>query len=170
MVDMEALNEPLASELLKMAEDDQAMRMKVINGEAAWDSTIDERSQKRLTAIVHEQGWPTIPKVGAEASNAAWLLAQHAPDVKFKEYCLELMENAPPGEVKPANIAYLRDRVLMMNGKPQIYGTQFQGTGEDMHVYPIEDIDHVDERRARVGLGTFAKDEARLREVYKTNK
>ena len=35
MADMEALNEPLASELLKMAEDDQAMRMKVINSEAA---------------------------------------------------------------------------------------------------------------------------------------
>jgi hypothetical protein len=57
----------------------------------------------------------------------------------------------------------------MMNGKPQIYGTQFQGSGKEMHVYQVEDAEHVDERRASVGLGTFAENEARLRELYKVN-
>jgi hypothetical protein len=164
---METLNQSLADELLKMAEVDQAMRTKVISGEAEWDSSVDKASQARLKEIVDKEGWPTIPKVGADASRAAWLLVQHAPSLEFMEQCLELMETLPNGEVSPANVAYLKDRVLMMNGKPQIYGTQFQGSGKDMHVYSIEDAEHVDERRSSVGLGAFAENEARLRELYK---
>jgi hypothetical protein len=166
---MEILNQSLAEELLRMAEIDQAMRMKVINDGAEWDSSVDKASQSRLMEMVDSDGWPTIPKVGARASNAAWLLVQHAPSLKFMEQCLEIMEALPPGEIRPANIAYLKDRVLMMNGKPQIYGTQFQSTGKEMHVYPIEDAERVDERRASVGLGTFAENEARIRELYKIN-
>lgn len=165
-----ALNEPLAEELLQMAKVDQTMRMRVIAGEAEWDDSVDWRNQARLMAIVDEYGWPTIPKVGAEASNAAWLLVQHAPDLTFMESCLEVMESLPPGEIKPANIAYLKDRVLMMNGKPQIYGTQFQGRGKEMHVYPIDDVEHIDERRASVGLETRAEYEAKLREHRNTGK
>jgi hypothetical protein len=78
------------------------------------------------------------------------------------------MESLTEREVSPANVAYLKDRVLMMNGKPQIYGTQFQGAGKDMQAYPIEDADRVDERRASVGLGSFAENETRLRELYAT--
>jgi hypothetical protein len=165
---MGTLNQSLANELLQMAETDQAMRIKVINGEAEWDSSVDQQNQARLMSIIEEYGWPTIPKVGAEASHAAWLLIQHSPDLKFMERCLELMESLTEREVSPANVAYLKDRVLMMNGKPQIYGTQFQGAGKDMQAYPIEDADRVDERRASVGLGSFAENETRLRELYAT--
>lgn len=76
------------------------------------------------------------------------------------------MKSLPVGEVDPAHIAYLEDRVLMRNNKPQIYGTQFQGMGQDMHVYPIQDPDRVDERRASVGLCSFAENEARIRKLY----
>lgn len=166
---METLNQALADELLALAEIDQKMRMSAIDNEAEWDSSVDEASQTWLQEIVKMQGWPTISTVGSEASQAAWLLVQHAPNLQFMEQCLELMEALPKDEVSPANIAYLKDRVLMMNGKPQIYGTQFQGSGKDMHVYPIEDAENVDERRANVGLGTFAENEARLRKLYKVD-
>jgi hypothetical protein len=82
---MGTLNQSLANELLQMAETDQAMRIKVINGEAEWDSSVDQQNQARLMSIIEEYGWPTIPKVGAEASHAAWLLIQHSPDLKFME-------------------------------------------------------------------------------------
>lgn len=44
-----------------------------------------------------------------------------------------------------------------MTGKSQIYGTQLQGSGKEMHYFPIKDAEHVDERRANVGLETFAE-------------
>ena len=163
---METVNKQLSDELLHMAEVDQDMRTKVINLEGEWDSSIDETNQSRMIEIVDEEGWPTIPMVGEEASNAAWLIVQHAPSLEFMEKCLQLMKSYPASEVNPANIAYMEDRVLMLNSKPQIYGTQFQGTGKDMHVYTVEDPEHVDERRASVGLGTFAENEERIRKNH----
>lgn len=164
---MELLNQPLAEKLKELAAIDSDMRTKFINGEGELDTSIDEASQKQLMAVVNENGWPRISQVGVNASNAAWLLVQHAPSLDFMERCLKLMEDLPAGEVTPANIAYLKDRVLTMKGKPQIYGTQFQVIGKDMAVYPVEDFEHVDERRASVGLGTFAENERRLREQHK---
>jgi len=164
---MRILNRPLADELLKLAEVDQTMRMNVIAGEAEWDSAVDEISQTQLKAIVRGGGWPTISTVGADASHAAWLIVQHAPSLDFMKECLELMTSLPNGEVDPKDIAYLKDRVLMLSGKSQIYGTQFIGAGKDMHVYPIEDAERVNERRASIGLGTIAEDEAALHQLHK---
>jgi hypothetical protein len=162
---MAIINKSLASELIQMAKIDQDMRMNWIYKDADWEEAIDKTNQKRLKQIVSKYGWPTISSVGKRASNAAWLIVQHAPDLKFKEKCLELMEQLPPSEVKTANIAYLKDRVLVRNGKPQIYGTQFNGFGKNIKVCNVQDFEHVDERRAGVGLGKFAESEARLRKI-----
>ena len=167
---MKTINQSLAKELEQMAKVDQAMRMNWIEKGTDWDAKIDNANQKRLKQIVNEYGWLTISLVGKEASHAAWLIAQHAPCLKFMEKCLDLMEQLPPGEVNPGNIAFLKDRVLMFNGKPQIYGTQFLGFGKDIKVYNIQDPEHVDERRASVGLETFAENEARLHKINRANK
>lgn len=157
----------MAQDLVTMAAADQAMRNGVINGEGEWDSSIDQENEARLKDLVDKYGWPTVPKVGPEASNAAWLLVQHASDLSFMERCLELMENLAPGEVKPANIAYLKDRVLMLNNKPQIYGTQFQDIGSGLEVYPVEEMENVDQRRASVGLGSFREYEKLIKQPKK---
>lgn len=44
-----------------------------------------------------------------------------------------------------------------MEDKPQIYGTQFRNEGSGWEPFPIEDPEHVDERRTSVGLDTFAE-------------
>ena len=64
--------------------------------------------------------------VGA-AADAAWLMAQHAiHDPEFQRECLGLLEAAVwQGEASPRNLAYLTDRVLVHEGRPQRYGTQF---------------------------------------------
>jgi len=79
------------------------------------------------------------------------------------ERCLELMQHLPAESIHPAHIAYLQDRVLMRRGEPQVYGTQFIGSSGELRVHPIADPDHLDERRAAVGLGPFAAYEALLR-------
>ena len=160
------LDKPLADELMQMVQIDQDMRNKAIDDESAWDWSVDEENTKRLKDMVEAMGWPSITMVGEGASQAAWLLVQHAPSLDFMKHCLELMKALPKNEVNPANIAYLEDRVLMMDGKPQIYGTQFQGIGKDLKVYRIEDPEHVNERRASVGLGTFEENETRIHELY----
>jgi hypothetical protein len=154
----------IAAELLQMAEADQTMRKRAVQDSAAWNTALDAAHQRRLGEIIDQMGWPTIPLVGAEASQDAWLIAQHAPDLAFMERCLELMRGLPANSIHPANIAYLQDRVLMRQSEPQIYGTQFVGgVGGELRVYPIQDPEHMDERRASVGLGPFAEYEAQIR-------
>ena len=61
------------------------------------------------------------------------------------------------GEATGQDFAYLTDRVRVGEGKKQLYGTQFQGAGDKMEPYPIEDEAGVDRRRKEVGLPTMAK-------------
>jgi len=104
---------------------------------------VREIRKELLKKIIKEIGWPVISKVGKEASQAAWLVAQHADhDVKFQEYCLNLMKNASDGDVLKKQIAYLTDRILVNTGKKQLYGTQFYLNKKGVYgPRPIKDLE-----------------------------
>lgn len=119
---------------------------------------MDTRNTLRLKEIIAEHGWPGRSRVGDDGASAAWLLVQHADlDRAFQKECVALMEAAvQAGKARPADWAYLVDRVRVGEGKPQVYGTQFMQVGDQLSPQPIEDPEHVDERRAAVGLGSLA--------------
>jgi len=105
--------------------------------------------------------------VGVEASNDAWLVAQHADhDLAFQKECLALLKNIPREDISLNNIAYLEDRILVTEHKPQLYGTQFQGRGSELKPQPIEDEAHVDERRKAMGLGTLEEYKSLMLKTY----
>jgi hypothetical protein len=162
------VNNELSTELLNRSQKDQDMRNKAIEqGMSYWDSSVDEQNTAYLEALVETSGWPTISAVGPEASQAAWLLVQHAdrrPD--FQARCLELMKALPEGDVSPRNIAYLEDRVRVAKGAPQLYGTQFYKEGDQFRPRPIEDEATLEERRAAMGLETFEANKQRIIESY----
>ena len=61
------------------------------------------------------------------------------------------------GNAKPQNFALLKDRVLLGEGKKQLYGSQIgtnQTTGEH-YVLPIKDPKNVNQRRKEMGLGSI---------------
>jgi hypothetical protein len=65
-----------------------------------------------------------------------------------------MKEAVKKGNASAGNLALLEDRILLKQGKKQIYGSQIntdQTTQLD-YVCPLEDPDHVDKRRAEVGL------------------
>jgi hypothetical protein len=114
---------------------------------------LDARHTARMKAIVAQHGWPTRSLVGREGATAAWLLVQHADaDSAFQRKCLELMRAAPSDEVSASELAYLMDRVLVNEGKLQLYGTQFWLQEGKMVPRPIEDEAELDRRRAEAGL------------------
>ena len=165
------MNEHLVSELVERAKRDQAMRLKALDNPFRWDDSVDRSNTKYLKQLLEIDGWPTISIVGEEASQSAWLIAQHADhDIEFQERCLTLMQNLPEGEIKPANIAYLEDRIRVNKGLPQLYGSQFDGEGKSFGPRPIEDEAHVDERRASIGLEPFAAYKAEMIERYTKKK
>jgi hypothetical protein len=82
----------------------------------------------------------------------------------FMAECLEHLRAAvEAADASPANLAYLEDRVRMLRGEPQLYGTQFVEKGGTYEPWPIEDPDGLDDRRAVICLGPFADYERHIR-------
>ncbi len=124
---------------------------------AGYDPEIDKTNTELLQKIIQKHGWPTISKFGEQASQDAWLIAQHADhDVAFQEQCLEMMK-ANKEDIDRTCIAYLEDRVLKNTHKPQKYGTQFMVEDDGKLVpYAIEDIEDIEKRRSEAGLEPYA--------------
>jgi hypothetical protein len=131
----------------------------------------DQRHGDRLWEILDDyECWPGRRLVNADGEEAAWILAQRAVfDPGLQRRCLEMLEMAvAAGDAPPAHYALLLDRVRMADGKDQLYGSQFVRTddGRSVTPWPIEDAEHVDERRHRVGLAPLAEQAREMREQY----
>ena len=119
---------------------------------------IDTENTGRLGEIVERHGWPTYTLVGKDGAIAAWILVQHADlSPKFQRKCLDLMAKAPRDEIRQSDLAYLTDRVLLAEGKKQVYGTQFTLANGKCKPRPLEDEATVDQRRKEVGLPPLAE-------------
>lgn len=89
--------------------------------------------------------------------NAIWAVLQHSDSSHMKKY-LSLLEDAVDQDLLEASkIALMKDRILMSENKPQLYGSQvYMDDKGKWQVYRIKDADNVDERRAAVGLGPLS--------------
>jgi len=150
----------LRAELLAMENVDQApFQAKAASTLKASDweeiNQIRIRHAVRLAEITAQHGWPGVTLVGKDGANAAWLIVQHADhDVAFQRKCLGLMEAAvKTGDASKTDFAYLTDRVLVNEGRRQIYGTQTKrGPDGRYRPSPVEDEKNLDRRRRSVGL------------------
>ncbi len=80
--------------------------------EGPQEKGVFEANAKILRGVITQIGWPTISKVGIEASSAAWLIAQHSDfDKDFQKKCLELMRAESSSEVPAAYVAQLEARL-----------------------------------------------------------
>lgn len=130
--------------------DDPAVRL-------AWRRLTAQHAD-RLGEIMDAHGWPTAELLGEDAARAAWLIAQHADrQLDVQRRALRLMEQAVAnGAASPRDLAFLRDRTLVNEGRKQIYGTQIAGVKDASPIpWPCEDPERMDERRAEVGIPPF---------------
>ena len=161
------MDEELRAELVERAARDQAARLAVQRDSAMTEwvavvAPVDRDNTARLREIIGRHGWPGRQLAGDDGAHAAWLLAQHAPP-EFQEECLPLLEDAVTrGDARPADLAYLKDRVLAHQGEPQLYGTQYLERGGVLELWTVCDPAGLDERRAALGLAPEAENRARL--------
>jgi hypothetical protein len=164
----------LATELIAMAEEDQRVRAELLAEGVLFDgyqprmAEVHQRNAQRLAAIMRDVGWPGRSVVGTRAADAAWLVLQHAiGDPSVMRRGLELVRvSAATGDVDPIQVAMLEDRIRTFSGLPQRYGTQFDWDEDGvMNPRPIEDAEHVDERRRAIGLPPLAEKLAEIREA-----
>jgi hypothetical protein len=119
---------------------------------------LHNRNAKTLNEIIDKIGYPTTEKVGKEASEATWLVIQHSiGQPAFMKKCVKLLEFAvSENKANLKNLAYLTDRVAVFEGKPQLYGTQFDWD-ENGVLSPnnFDDLQKVNQRRKSVGLNSL---------------
>lgn len=158
--------------LLAMREFDQQLRHQMMAHLVTPEQVlaVDRCHTRVVRLLLAQHGWPGNQRVGRDGAQAAWLLVQHADhDVQFQADCLKLLRAAVErDDASRQHLALLTDRVLVGQGKPQIYGTQFTQSRDGNYVPRlIEDPARVDERRSALGLPTLAEYERRLNEIYR---
>lgn len=132
-------------------------------------SEIDAANQEKIRLILKEYGWIPISKVGEKAADAIFYTIQHSDRELMEKYFPEFKRLADQGEASRKQCAMMEDRLLMWNGKKQIYGTQASDFREDktMAIWPIDDPKHVNQRRKEVGFTTTIEEYAkRLNAIY----
>lgn len=108
----------------------------------------DSTNLEMVTRILTETGYPRKSRVGDFASQTVWMIIQHSSLELQKQYLLQLEEAALNGDLPPAMIAALKDRIDVREGRPQKYGTQLGPDG----LCPLLDASRVNEWRKEVGL------------------
>jgi hypothetical protein len=113
----------------------------------------DGKNLKKVMAILDKYGWLGPEEIGQEGNSALFLVIQHSR-LDIQEKYLPMMREAVKNKkAEPSALALLEDRVLIGQGKKQIYGSQLTTDANGKSRFsPIEDEANVNKRRAEVGL------------------
>ena len=123
---------------------DQEMR----RGDSIIDPKIDHENLEIIVSFLEKCGMPTLEEVNNIQMAGIWLVLQHAPAKYQSKYIPLLEESAKKGDLKWSVIGLMKDRALMHEGEPQIYGSQISN-GELYHLFEPE---YVNQRREEIGM------------------
>ena len=135
----------------------------------------DSVNQIQVEELLTTYGWLPQSKVGQKAAGALFLVIQHSDLETMRRYLPVLKKAVEEGEASATSAALMEDRVLMYEGKKQLYGTQASGHEQEngttkYFIWPIENPEEVNNLRAEVGFGTTVEENAaRLNATYNPN-
>lgn len=167
---MPPTHDALRRELLALAAEDQRVRAELEAEGTLYDGyhprmeAVHRRNAARLRELLAVHGWPGRSRVGDDGAEAAWLVVQHAiGEPAFQRASLvRLREAVARGEAPAWQAAMLEDRIAVLEGRPQRYGTQLEHDADGWpRACKTEDPDGLDERRQAVGLEPMAERLAR---------
>ena len=116
------------------------------------DTDVDRENLVKVISLIENCGMPTLDDVNSKQISAIWLVFQHADNQNRKKYLPILEKSANNGDLRKSNIAMMKDRILMIDGEPQIYGTQVVNNGNGWVLYDLKQPESVNERRAEFGF------------------
>jgi hypothetical protein len=114
----------------------------------------------RIEAIIKQYGYPGKTLVGESTNEAAFFVLQHSD--KIDQYLAVVKQAADKKELPFRLYAMMKDRSLMYNKQPQIWGSQAKGlsvhnpeTGKyawKFFIWPMNDPQDVNKRRKEAGF------------------
>jgi len=80
-------------------------------------------------------------------------LGLHLDLKNMKAVFSKYVEKVPPDKIEAEHRAMFIDKILILSGKPQIYGTQFKISNDKMvELLPVQDMKDLDKIRQKAGL------------------
>jgi hypothetical protein len=126
---------------------------------AFWQTILKKDSINliKVSNILDTQGWPSKKKIGKRGTSTLFLVIQHS-NLKTQQKYLPMITKAMNlNDLPKRQYAMFYDRLLLGQGKRQIYGTQLAMSKESKkpYVLPLGDAKNVDKRRAMMGLNSM---------------
>lgn len=134
--------------LQEVFESDQSMR----TNDGSINPEIDRQNLTTVISLLEKCGMPTLNEVDNIQMSAIWAVFQHGDNANRKKYLPLLEQSAENGDLKATQIAMMKDRTLMMDGEPQVYGTQVSKNGNEWVLYELSNPETVNKRRAEMGF------------------
>lgn len=130
--------------LQRVYERDQEMRIN--SGQV--DPAIDHENLEIVVSFLEKCGMPTLEDVNEVQVAAIWAVLQHSSNKWRNKYFPVLEEAADRGDLRKEHLALMKDRILVNEGKPQIYGSQMANGALE----PLFEPEYVNQRRAEMGM------------------
>ncbi|MER7986716.1 DUF6624 domain-containing protein [Streptomyces noursei] len=105
------------------------------------------RGQDRVV-LPQPRGWGDSPLIHAGVGPVSTPRPSHPQTLK-------LITAVQAGEATRDQLAFLTDRVRVLAGRTQLYGTQFEFGLTGLHAYAVEAPEDLDARRAEMGRSPF---------------
>lgn len=104
--------------------------------------------------------YPGRSIVGIEHEDKAWLVIYNSSLEKMIEYQPFVDKAIVNRDLHPKYEAYLADRINMLKGKPQTYGTQYTANGKVQKLHPLKySLNKTNEFRTQKGIKIILKRE-----------
>lgn len=123
-------------------------------GGSVANTDIDKNNQQIVVSTIEKCGFPSVEKHGNKSVQAVFLVIQHAGKNLREKYFPHIKKSADQSDLQWSAVALMEDRMLLDRGEKQKYGSQVhkENGSDKWSLYPIEDPQNVNERRAQVGL------------------
>jgi hypothetical protein len=165
----------LRAELLRMLDIDQKARAECVKGTADEQKKcfvetlekIDQPHAARLNEIFVQTGFPTEKSVGKDGLQAFMILLQHTPDETLRRKSIKPITKAfKRREIPPHDYANFVDRLLVHQGKPQLYGSNFDMKDGKLVMSPVRNRQNLARRRKKIGLPPIEEYARMMKEIY----
>jgi hypothetical protein len=126
------------------------------DGKISTDELIKRQNDgaETIKEVISEEGFPFIKNSSEKAYNAAFLMIQHSSDMELMMSTIDMFRDNEDSIIKP-HLAYLIDRVRVIEEKPQLYGTQYKNINGEIEFFEIEDLDNIEQRRKEMEMESF---------------
>jgi len=119
----------------------------------------------KLDSLIGIFGFPTYSLVGYTNVPKAMTIILHGP-LEYMEKVLPIAQKAyDEGNFDGYELAHLIDRILWLNGKKQVYGTQFYFIEDKIYLFPVEDPKNLEKRRKKMDIPSVKN----LQQYYKNH-